>query len=154
MKKIRKCTGFTLLEILIVIAILAILATLIGPQFFGQPAPIIVVGSTHTVTLSIDKNPIEIDQAGNSSTNGILLITKNATPPGGVLTAGIARQVTLTVFPHHPVGTVTIAPVSAQTGPIGTVNYTLTTTNYEGGVTIMGTDAASGTGIAVTVSIE
>lgn len=158
MKIARLRGGFTLLEILIVIAIVAILGVL-AMQALDRMIKdsVTATNAVTTIVMQIDQT-IDLDPAGNSSTTGSILVLINAPPPAagqsaGTPTAGTRRNVTLTVFQHHPNGTVSISPTQFATDMVGSVNFTLSTTQYEGGVTIIGIDSTTGEGSAITVSV-
>lgn len=155
--------GFTLLEALLVIAIIAIIGVAALQAYLSSNSSTVTVfpnaATTMTVRVNGDFIPV------NGSVTGSLLVLINSppnpvpgtTPPSTTtlslppLTPG--RQITWTVI--FPVGgQVTVSPGSPILSAAGSVNFTISSTNYEGPAMIIGTDVTSSEAVVISLPVK
>ena len=142
--------AFTLIEIIILVLILAMLVALIGAAAAGvwNKTKTVVTGGTLIQTATLVTGGIQLPVNGSGAGIYIALRKTNNAPAANSAT-------TLTVIPLMPLlGTLTIAPAATPTDQFGIINFTITSTNYEGPVLLVITDTTSGDTLPMTLVVK
>ena len=145
----KRENGFTLLEFLIALAIIVILIAIVGPDIakLFKKSKSSITGGTISQSASLLNGTNKVPVNGSEQGLYIAIINSSQRPVSNGAT-------TLTIAPLAPLtGTLTISPTQTNTGTLGTIDFTVSSTNYEGPALVTITDTNTGQMIPITVNI-